>query len=118
MTRARSRHGRASPCQWLSGGRSARCSAELAGGDAEAGGEGPGEVRLAAVAPALGDPGDGQVAQARVGEIVAAPAQPLFAHPGGDAQPLLGEQPVDLANRDVAGPGDALGRQARVPEVG
>ena len=53
-------------------------------------------MRLAAVAPALGYPRDGQVVQARVGEVVAAPAQPLLAHPGGDAQPLAGEKPVQV----------------------
>src|SRR5215471_11235279 len=100
------------------GGPSARCPAELTGGDAEAGGEGPGEVRLAAVAPALGYGGYGQVMQARVGEVIAAPAQPLLADPGGEAQPVAGEKPVQLADRDVAGPGDAVRRQARVPEVG
>ena len=71
--------------------------------------EGPGEVRGAAESPAGGDLGDAQVAQARIGEILRAPAQPLLADPPAERGPLAGEEPVELADRDVAGPGDGLG---------
>ena len=70
--------------------------------------ESPGEVRGAAESPAGGDLGDGQVAQARIGQIVRAPAQPLLTDPAAEGQTLAGEDPVQLPDRDVARPGDGL----------
>jgi hypothetical protein len=49
------------------------------------------------------------VAQALIGQIVCAPAQPLFADPAGEGETLAGEKPVKLPDRDVARPGDDLG---------
>jgi hypothetical protein len=60
--------------------------------------EGAGEVRGAAEAPASGDFGDGAVGELLVGEVVSAAAQPFLAEPGAEADALMREEPVELAD--------------------
>ena len=58
---------------------------------------------------ARSDVGDGQVTQALIGQIGCAPAQPLLADPAAEGETLPGEEPVELPDRNVAGPSDGLG---------
>jgi len=81
----------------------------ICGRDAVPRPQGAGEARGAAESPAGGDLGDGQVAKAPIGQIVPAPAQPLLADPPPEGEAVAGEQPVQLPDRDAAGPGDGLG---------
>ncbi len=72
-------------------------AAELGGRGAVACVEGAGEVRGAAEAPP-GDFGDGAVGELLVGEVVSAAARSLIAEPGAQADALVREEPVELAD--------------------
>jgi len=74
-------------------------------------------MRCAAEAPPGGDLGDGQVREAAVGQVVTATAQPLLVHPGREAESFAREQPVQLPDRDVAGPGSSRRSQPAVAQI-
>jgi hypothetical protein len=81
-------------------------AAVLGGGDAVPGAEGAGEVRGAAESMPGRYLGHAQLTEPGVGEVVAAPAQPLLADPAAERDALSGEQPVQLPDRDVTGQRD------------
>src|SRR5215472_787362 len=73
-----------------------RPAAVLRGRDAVPCPEDTAEMRGAAESPAGSDVRDTQVAYARIGEIVAAPAQPLLADPVTEGEAVESEEPVKL----------------------
>jgi hypothetical protein len=86
-------------------------------GDAEARLEDAAEMGGAGKAPVGGDLGDGMAAEPVVGEVVPAPAQPFLADPGAEADAFAREEPVELADREIARPGGGPGGKTGVGQV-
>src|SRR5918993_1047007 len=76
--------------------------------------EGAAEVGGVGQPPAGGDGAHRPGRQRRVQEVVAAPLQPSLPDQAGHAGPLLVEQLVQRAERDVVGPGDGRRREPGV----
>jgi len=57
------------------------------------------------------------MAELLAGEVVSAAAQPLFADPGAEARAVVREQPMELADRDVAGAGGGVGGKCGIAQV-
>ena len=82
-----------------------------------AGAKGAGEVTAITEAPALADLADRQVRQGRVGEVLPAALETTAQHPAAEAGPLLGEEAVEIAGRDVHPAGHVGRRQVGIAEV-